>query len=205
MHYELELDLIAGVTSAHLRRGTVRRVCAARRHGVGRVKYWLWIILLLPGSPLFAQNKKLEGYVLDAAAFGKIQSYCVDTHNLPPDQAKVIDHFVSQESKPKGLLTKLPWHRRATCEDAGLDAIVRMEFPHDFSSSPIIRDDVKGVLLVFRPGSPSPIYETPAVTIPGAPPRNDEDEFSGKLIGDVLEYDALTSVVRILIHDWQKR
>jgi hypothetical protein len=168
------------------------------------MKCWLWIILLLSISPLFAQNKKLEGYVLDAAAFGKIQSYCVDTHNLPPDQAKVIDEFVLQESKPKGLLTKLPWHRRATCEDAGLDAIVRMEFPHDASSSPVMRNDVKGVLLVFRPGSPSPIYETPAVTIPGAPPHNNDDEFSGKLIGDVLEYSALRSVVRILIHDWQK-
>jgi hypothetical protein len=169
------------------------------------MKCWLWIILLLPGSPLFAQNKKLEGYVLDTAAFRKIQSYCVDTHNLPPDQAKVIDHFVLQESKPKGLLTKLPWHRRATCDAAGLDAIVRMEFPHGFSSSPIFQNDVEGVLLVFRPSSPSPIYETPAVTIPDVPRRNNDDEFSGKLIGDVLEYNALTSVVRILIHDWQKQ
>ena len=168
------------------------------------MKRWLWIILLLPGSPLFAQHKKLEGYVLDAAAFGKIQSYCVDTHNLPPDQVKVIDHFVLQESKPKGLLTKLPWHRLATCQDAGLDAIVRMEFPHDISSSHTARNDVKGVLLVFRPSSPSPIYETPAVTIPGRPRRNNDDEFSGKLIGDLLEYDALNSVVRILIHDWQR-
>jgi hypothetical protein len=169
------------------------------------MKCWLWIILLLPGSPLFAQNKKLEGYVLDAAAFRKIQSYCVDTHNLPPDQAKVIDHFVLQESKPKGLLTKLPWHRRATCDAAGLDAIVRMEFPHDFSSSPIIQNGVEGVLLVFRPGSPSPIYETQAVKIPGGSQHIDDDESSGKLIAEVLEYDALNSVVRMLIRDWQKQ
>ncbi|MGA3325401.1 MAG: hypothetical protein ABSF45_13085 [Terriglobia bacterium] len=169
------------------------------------MKCCLGIFLLLSFSPLLAQNKKLDGYVLDAAAFGKIQSYCVDTHNLPPDQAEVIDHFVSQESKPKGLLTKLPWHRVATCQDAGLDGIVRMEFPHGFPSSPNTQNHVMGVLLVFRPGSPSPIYETPAVTIPGEPGRNDDDEFSGKVIGNLLEYDALRSVVRVLIHDWQIR
>jgi hypothetical protein len=168
------------------------------------MKRWLWIIPLL-GCPLFAQNKTLEGYVLNASAFSKIQSYCVDTHNLPPDHAKVIDRFVLQESKPKGLLSRLAWHRRATCEDAGLDAIVRMEFPHALSSGPFLyRDDVKGVLLVFRPGSPSPIYETPAATISGWPRRNNGDEFSGKMIGDLLEYDALNFVVRMLIHDWRK-
>jgi len=168
------------------------------------MKRWLWIILLLPPSPLSAQNKKFDGYVMNAAAFQKIQSFCVDTHNLPPDQVKVIDNFVSRESKPKGLLTKLPWRRRATCQDAGIDAIVRLEFPHDFPPNPIERNDVKGVLLVFRPGSPSPIYETPAVTIPGRPRRNDEDPFDVKLVADLLEYQAAGSVVRILIHDWQK-
>ena len=70
---------------------------------------------------------------------------------------------------------------------------------------PNTQNHVKGVLLVFRPGSPSPIYETPAVEIPGEPRRNDDDEFSGKIIGNLLEYDALRSVVRVLIHDWQKR
>jgi hypothetical protein len=205
MHYELELNLIGGVTPGCLGRGTARRVCAARRHGAGRAKCWLWIILLLPGSRLFAQNKKLEGYVLDAAAFGKIRSYCVDTHNLPPDQAKVIDRFVLQESKPKGLLTKLPWHRRATCDAAGLDAIVRMEFPHNFSSSPNSENDVEGVLLVFGPSSPTPIYETQGVKIPGAPPHSYDDEFSVDLIREVVEYDALSFVVRMLIHDWRKR
>jgi hypothetical protein len=123
---------------------------------------------------------------------------------LPPDQVKVIDRFVSQESKPKGLLTKLPWHRRATCQDAGIDAIVRLEFPHDTPQTSIEQNAVKGVLLVFRPGSPSPIYETPAVTVPGQPRRSDNDPFEVKIIADMLEYEAAGSAVRILIHDWQK-
>lgn len=169
------------------------------------MKYWVWIILLLPGAAQCAQRRKLEGYVMDRSAFRNIQSYCVDTHNLPPDQIRVIDHFVRRESKPQGLLSKLPWHRRATCQDASLEAVVRMEFPRDQASS--VEDEVEGVLLVFRPGSPSPIYETPAVSLPGEPRRNpaEDDEFAVKLVSGVLEYSVLSSVVRILIHDWQKQ
>jgi hypothetical protein len=169
------------------------------------MKRWLLIILLATPSPLFAQNNKFDGFVMNAPAFRKIQSFCVDTHNLPDDQVKVVEHFVEQESKPKGLLTKLPWHRLATCQDAGVDALVRLEFPHDSPFARPQRNDVQSVLLVFKPGSPSPIYETPAVTIPGRP-RHDEDDdpFDVKLIADLLEYSAASSVVRILIHDWQK-
>jgi hypothetical protein len=168
------------------------------------MKRWLWIILLLPASPLWAQNKKFDGFVMNAAAFQKIRSYCVDTHNLPDDQVKVIDHFVSQESKPKGLLTKLPWRRVANCQDAGIDAMVRLEFPHDSSFPRPERDDVKGVLLVFQPGSPSPIYETPAVTIPGPPGHGDGEPLDARMVTGLLEYSAASSAVRILIHDWQK-
>jgi hypothetical protein len=168
------------------------------------MKRWLLIFLLATPWPLFAQSTKLDGFVMNAPAFRKIQSFCVDTHNLPDDQVKVVDHFVAQESKPKGLLTKLPWHLLATCQDAGVDALVRVEFPHDPLFTPQSRNDVQGVLLVFQKGSPSPIYETPAVTIPGRPRHDDDDSFDVKLIGDLLEYSAASSVVRILIHDWQK-
>jgi len=160
----------------------------------------LLIVLVLSGAPLLAQSGKFQGYVMNAGAFRNVHSFCVDTHNLPPDQTNVINRFVSQESKPKGLLTKLPWNRRATCQEAGIDAIVRWEFPHD---TPIFvaPDDVEGVLLVFRPGSPSPIYETPAVTVDGP----EDDLFLGKLIAPWLEYKVVAYAVRILIHDWQYR
>jgi len=168
------------------------------------MKRWLLIILLATPSPLFAQSTKFDGFVMNTAAFQKIRSYCVDTHNLPPDQVKVIDRFVSQESKPKGLLTKLPWHRLSTYQDAGINAIVRLEFPHDPPFARRERNNVKGVLLVFQPGSPSPIYETPAVTIPGQPRRDEDDPFDVKIVADLLEYSAAGSVVRMLIHDWRK-
>ena len=168
------------------------------------MKGWLWFVLLLPGSLLAAESKKLQGYVLNAGAFRKIQTYCVDTHNLPPDQVKIIDHFVSVESKPKGLLTKLPWSRREGCQDHELGAILRMEFPHDPTSTR--EHQVKGVLLVFRPGSPSPIYETPAVTVEGEPRTHsdEEEDFTGDLVANVLEYSVLDTALRMLVHDWLK-
>ena len=162
------------------------------------MKYWLWIILLLPGS-LFAKDKKLGGYVLDATTFRKIESYCVDTHNLPPREVKVIDQFISYESKPQGLLSRLPWHRLATCRGGDPDAIVRLEFPAPRFQSMFMRRQVNGVLFVFRAGSPSPIYETREVLM--------TDAFGGVSEGfttEVLEHDALYYVVGILIHDWRK-
>ena len=48
------------------------------------MKNWLWVILLLSASPLVAKDKKLKGYIFDAAAFERIQSYCFDTHKPAP-------------------------------------------------------------------------------------------------------------------------
>jgi hypothetical protein len=169
-----------------------------------RTKRWLWLILLLSCASLFAQNKKFEGYVMNAAAFREIQTYCVDTHNLPDDDVNVINRFVAKESEPKGLLTRLPWRRRETCAAPGLDAIVRLEFPHDSAFAPIQQEEIQGVLLVFRPGSPSPIYETPAVKVPGRPGRGPDEPMDAKLIARSLEYGAASAAVRILIHDWKK-
>ncbi len=166
---------------------------------------WLWVIGLLLPAVAIAQSKKLQGYIMNAGAFGKIRSFCVDTHNLPTDQVEVIDRFVSEESKPKGLLTRLPWRRLATCQESGVDALVRLEFPEDPPFSPQPRNDVKGVLLVFQPGRPTPIYETPAITVPGRPRHSDEDPFDVKTVAGLLEYSAIDSAVRMLIHDWRDR
>jgi hypothetical protein len=163
------------------------------------MKHWLWIILLLPVSPLVARDKKLGGYVLDAAAFRKIQSYCIDTHNLPPREVTVFNLFVAHESNPNGLLARLPWHRLATCREGHPDALVRPEFPSDRFPSIFMRRQINGVLFVFRAGSPSPIYETREVLMTDAFEDNN-DGFTT----EVLEHDALYYVIRILIHDWQK-
>ena len=55
------------------------------------------------------KDQKLGGYVLDATAFRKIQSYCVDTHNQHRRASvKVINQFVARESRPQGLLAETP-------------------------------------------------------------------------------------------------
>jgi hypothetical protein len=162
------------------------------------MKHCLWIILLLPALPLFARDKKLGGYVLDASAFQKIQTYCVDTHNLGPREVTVIDQFVSREGRSTGLLARLPWQRLATCKAGRPDALVRLEFPADRFQGMFNRRAINGVLFVFRPGSPTPVYETREILI--------TDAFEGSSEGfdtRVLEHDALYYVVRILLHDWQ--
>jgi len=163
------------------------------------MKHWLWIIFLLPVSPLVAKDKKLGGYILDAAAFRKIQTYCVDTHNLPPGEVRVINRFVARESKPQGLLSRLPWHRLATCREGNPDAIVRPEFLPDRFASVFARRAIDGALLVFRAGSPSPIYETRGLLM-----THVFDGSNNEFDTQALEHDALYFALRILIHDWQK-
>jgi len=160
------------------------------------MRCWLWVILLLCLPPAFAGDSKFGGYVMNAAAFRKIESYCVDTHNLPPEQASVVTNFVWQESKPRGLLTRLPWHRLPSCSEGRPDAIVQVEFPR---RRPLGTTLVSGVLFVFRAGSPTPIYETRPLLVaegPGSGPSPFELYW--------LERGTVADAARILIHDWQK-
>lgn len=163
------------------------------------MKNWLWVILLLSASPLVAKDKKLKGYIFDAAAFERIQSYCFDTHNLPPREVKVINQFVARESRPTGLLARLPWHRLATCQEGHPDAMVRPEFPSGRFASLFMNRDIDGVLFVFRAGSPTPIYETREVLMTYTLNVNN-DGFAT----EALEHNALYFVVQFLIHDWRQ-
>jgi len=159
------------------------------------MRYWLWIVLL-PASSLLGKEKKLGGYVMDAAAFRRIQTYCFDTHNLPSREVRVINQFVTRESKHAGLLSQLPWRRLESCKEDQADALVRVEFPSD----PLrVRHDVNGVLFVFRSGSPSPIYETREVLMGGAADGNDGGHWT-----ELLEGGAAGIAFRTLVHDWQQ-
>lgn len=165
---------------------------------------YLLIVLLLSAAPSFAQREKFQGFVMNLAAFREIQSYCIDTHNLPADDAKIVESFILQESKPNGLFTKLSW-RRVNCGSVGLDASVRLELPRDLSYIPNSRDNITAALLVFRRGLPSPVYETPAVTMIGEPRPGNDDGSAAKLVARPAEYAALSSALRMLIHDWERR
>jgi hypothetical protein len=161
------------------------------------MKHSLCIIVLLSGLQVFAKEKRFQGSVIDAAAFKKINSYCVDTHNVPSRQVKVIDQFVSEESKPKGLLTRLPWHCVETCEGGGADALLRIEFSYNRPPTFARPKDIKAVLLVLLPSSPTPVYETQAL-----PFATGDQPFAGQGYSiEQLQRNALDSVIRILIHD----
>src|ERR1039458_5355368 len=158
--------------------------------------FCLILFLFLQFSSLLAKDKRLDGYILDVAAFRQVELYCVDTHNLPPREVAVINQFVSRESRPRGLLGRLPWHRLAICQEGGSQAIVRLEFPTKRAPVFFTSHDINGALLVFKAGSPSPIYETREVLV--------ESPFSlssGEPEVEFLEHVAISYVVRILIHD----
>ena len=163
------------------------------------MKYWLLVILLVPVSPLVAKDKKPVGYVLDGAALERVHSYCFDTHNLPPREVKVISQFVAGESKPTGLLARLAWHRLPSCQQGDPDAMVRPEFRPSPLTSVFMNRAIDGALLVFRPGSPSPIYETREVLMTYT---FDVDDAGFATEG--LERNALYFAFQILVRDLQK-
>lgn len=162
---------------------------------------YLAMVLLMGGTAALAQNERYQGYVMNPAAFRHIRAYCVDTHNLPAADARLVENFVAQESRPRGLLAKLPWQQRANCATRSVDARLRLEFPRDSLPPSAGPDEVTAALLVFQPGSPSPIYETPPVAIAASQGTDRDDRFAGKLVGQVMEYSALSSALRMLIHD----
>ena len=93
------------------------------------MKHCLCIAILTAVMQLAAKEQKLTGEVSDRAALAAIESYCVDTRQLPDDQAYQIRGFLQDESKPHGLLSKLSWKLFPDCREGGPDAIIRVEFP----------------------------------------------------------------------------
>jgi hypothetical protein len=98
---------------------------------------WICVAVACAAAPTAARRPKLAGKVLDAAAFGKVRTYCVDTSNikepvnygdLPDPEASDVRELITTESGPKGLLSKLPWKLEGDCSGPGLDAIVRFDF-----------------------------------------------------------------------------
>ena len=105
-----------------------------------RSKLWVCVVLACAAPLPAAARAKLAGKVVDAATFGKVRTYCIDTSNLkgplnatapddvPQPEAFHVNQFIKTESEPKGLLSKLPWKLAADCSAPGVDAIVRFDF-----------------------------------------------------------------------------
>lgn len=174
------------------------------------MKPWPSLLIFLVTLPLGAKEKKPVGEVSDPSALAKIQSYCVDRRDLPGYQAYEVKGFVETESKPKKLLTKLPWKLLPDCRESDPDAIIKIEFQLLNSinldlgrAQPLDRDEynVKAVLEVAEAASARTLYKVQAL------PRTSGTEDSGGTSTDappVRRRDALYTAFWTLIEDVQR-
>jgi hypothetical protein len=126
-----------------------------------------------------AVAKKPSGKISDLAAFSRIHSYCVDSDDMPGDEALDLKNFVSAESKPKKLLSKLPWTLAPDCSQGSPDAVIKVEFSKYFpvtetkAGSPTPDNGpaqeefykVRAVLRVSPPVSSQVLYEIEAAPL----------------------------------------
>jgi hypothetical protein len=156
-------------------------------------------VILLPAA---ASAKKPTGKISDLAAFSKIHSYCVDPSDLPGDEAYDLKRFVSNENKPRKLLSKLPWTLRSDCSQGSPDVIVRMEFQkfapvHNSAPAEGELSTIRAMLRVSQDSST--LYEVEA-----APSNNSMGAMSDAPLNDPLavqRYDAVYTAFWVLIED----
>lgn len=171
-----------------------------------------WLLLLLLCLPVFAKEKKTSGQVLDRAALAAVQSYCFETHNLPGNQAYEVRQFIQVESKPRKLLSRIPWKLVPDCRSAPGAAIIAVAFPYlnDIQLGPAggqanagnpPPDEgarFKAVLQVTQSGSDLVIYRIE--TMPLDNPSPDPSGLSAEP-SQVQRRDALYNAVRALAGD----
>ena len=72
-------------------------------------KFMLTACMLIFTLPMAGLAKKLEGEVLDRRALAEVRTYCIEKGGLSDSDRYLVDGFLKSESKPKHLLTKMPW------------------------------------------------------------------------------------------------
>ncbi|HET7841624.1 MAG TPA: hypothetical protein VFM21_08460 [Terriglobia bacterium] len=93
------------------------------------MKYLIGVLILIVSAPPAANaGNKPMGSISDVAAFNKIRSYCIDSSDLSTSEANDVQAFIRTESKPKGLLVKLPWKLVADCAQGSPDAVAKLKF-----------------------------------------------------------------------------
>jgi hypothetical protein len=128
---------------------------------------------------------------------------------MPGDAAYSVEGFVETESKPKKLLTKLPWKLLHDCRESVPDAVIRIEFP--FLNSINIRRGpppsepefyrLKAVMQVSDTDSARLLYKVQAMPmLSGA----DESASSTSQPLPALRRDALYGVFSTLIQDVER-
>ncbi len=147
------------------------------RFPAARLKIWACVILACAAVPTSAAGKRPAGRVLDRAALQSIKTYCVDTNNLkrapirgddfPHPEAFDVREVIKRESKPNGLLSRLPWKLEKSCAAPGVDAIVRIAFTEGLGVTYVWRarlqvsDKASSRLIYSVEGNPLGIHAGP--------------------------------------------
>ncbi len=92
------------------------------------VKVTLTVCMILSAFPIYSREKRAAGEIFDQGALATVQSYCIEKSGLSDSDRYLLDGFLKAESKPKRLLTKMPWKLVESCETGSPDAIVTVEF-----------------------------------------------------------------------------
>lgn len=91
------------------------------------MKYACAIFILMLAAPAWGKEKKPFGEVVDAAGLQKAQSFCLDTSELSADETSDLNKFIDRESKPKKLLSRLPWKLNSDCAQANVRAKIQFK------------------------------------------------------------------------------
>jgi len=78
--------------------------------------------------PIPGWAKKPSGEISDRRALAEVRTYCIEKSGLSGSDRYIVDGFLKSESKPKHLLTKMPWKLVESCADDNPDAIATVEF-----------------------------------------------------------------------------
>lgn len=176
-------------------------------------KVMLATCLLFIASPAFCRKNKVTGVVPNRWALAAIKSYCINESDLSDRDRRIVEDFVTSESKPKHLLTKLPWKFAESCSEGDVNAEAGLEFVplrkisiSNMPTTPITPPQapdapLRLVLTIFDNSSGSLLYRTQSApidrlaqpgAIPGEPP---------KPVSLSVERDAVYHVFWALIDD----
>jgi hypothetical protein len=184
-------------------------------------KLTLTVSMLIFVLPIAGLAKKPYGEVPDRRALAEVRTYCIEKSGLSDSDRFMVDGFLKTESKPKHLLTKLPWKLVESCQDDSPDAIATMDFVSLTTigisangSQPVSRNDAPDpegeIKLVFtvRDSSQKLLYRGEARPLGGAVPAR-EDPYSNAPTelpshgGPAEKVDAVYHVFWRLINDLQ--
>lgn len=155
-------------------------------------KVALAICALFIASPAICPKNKVSGVMPNRGALAAVQSYCINESELSDWDRRMVEDFVTSESKPKHLLTKLPWKFAESCSEGGVDAEAGLEFVplrkisiSNVPTTPITPPQapdapLRLVITIFDNSSGSLLYRTQSApinrpaqpgAIPGEPPK----------------------------------